>query len=596
MQGDKAMLHAPASHDGFYATALNAMFEALHCNRASIVLKGDAGTAHFQSWHEPSKHDRDAPDVATSWKQNGCGLQPIRLCDINSAHLAEPPKSMVKPERIGALAFPLVSQGRLVGKLMTYFNEPQILTDDEIGRGITIARRVASIIDHNWNRETTHELQARLARELEAVAKLNEYSARLWQIQLLDAGLEEILTASIDLLGAEKGTVQFPDTERHVLVMKAQRGFKKDFLESLRDLSADHVSADARAWRTNQRIVIEDVEQDAPYAPFLQQAQATGYRAVISVPLIGKAGGPLAILSTYFSAPHKPSSQELRELDMYLHQAASFIERCGNEQSLRNLSQTLDLEVRAKTRQLEETTADLVRQSEQVHELSHKLLRVQDDERRHIARELHDSAGQTLAAIGLFLVRSIQEAENVAPALVTQLLELESLVKRLQKEIRTTSYLLHPPLLDEIGLFSALSWYVQGLSQRSELAVTLDMRKDFGRLTTEMELVIFRLVQECLTNIHRHSESKTAVIRIDRDSDNIQVEVTDKGRGISPERLAEIESGLPGVGIRGMKERLRQFCGVLNIKSDGSGTSILVTIPIPKVVSSTGIKTLRAAV
>jgi signal transduction histidine kinase len=133
------------------------------------------------------------------------------------------------------------------------------------------------------------------------------------------------------------------------------------------------------------------------------------------------------------------------------------------------------------------------------------------------------------------------------------------LVQQLTQEIRTTSYLLHPPLLDESGLSSALRWYVQGLSERSGLDIDLRIPEDFGRLHPDVELVVFRLVQECLTNIHRHSGSKTALIRVDRKAENIYVEVEDEGKGISAEQLAEIQSQGTGVGIRGMRERVHQL-------------------------------------
>jgi two-component system, NarL family, sensor kinase len=145
---------------------------------------------------------------------------------------------------------------------------------------------------------------------------------------------------------------------------------------------------------------------------------------------------------------------------------------------------------------------------------------------------------------------------------------------------------LHPPLLDENGLFSAVGWYVQGLQERSGLEVHLEISKDFGRLSGEMELVIFRLVQECLTNIHRHSESKTAAIRLARETSQIILDIRDQGKGMSRVRLAEIQSGLSGVGIRGMRERLTQFEGKMNIESDSSGTRVLAIIPIPTVASA----------
>ncbi len=249
------------------------------------------------------------------------------------------------------------------------------------------------------------------------------------------------------------------------------------------------------------------------------------------------------------------------------------------EDNFRKLAQTLDAEVRARTRELEE-------QSNRVRELSWRLLRSQDEERRHIARELHDSVGQTLTVLGINL-ELIHARGWVAnhPRLHSKIEEIQETVQQLHREIRTTSYLLHPPLLDESGLYSAISWYLQGLRERSGLEVQLDISKEFGRVPRDMELVIFRLVQECLTNIHRHSESKTASIRIARESNQISLEIGDQGKGMSPARLAEIQSGRSGVGIGGMRERLRQFEGTMKIESDSSGTRIFATIPLPTTAS-----------
>ena len=181
------------------------------------------------------------------------------------------------------------------------------------------------------------------------------------------------------------------------------------------------------------------------------------------------------------------------------------------------------------------------------------------------------------------LVQLVQKAGRSAPELATEAETVQEMVQQLHRDIRTTSYLLHPPLLDESGLHSALSWYTQGLVERSGLQIDLEISQDFGRLPEDMELVVFRLVQECLTNIHRHSGGKTASIRIAREPNQVTVEVRDQGKGMSQERLAEVQSGASGVGIRGMRERLSQFRGDMKIASDSSGTRIFVTIPVPKI-------------
>lgn len=224
-----------------------------------------------------------------------------------------------------------------------------------------------------------------------------------------------------------------------------------------------------------------------------------------------------------------------------------------------------------------------------------RLMKMQDEERRRVARELHDSVGQTLAVLSMSLTQLVDRAEIIAPDLVREGKEIEQLVEQLQREIRTTCYLLHPPLLDECGLASALKWYVQGTAERSGIAITLDIAEDFGRLPRDMELAIFRVAQECLTNIHRHAKSKTASIRVARRNGIVWFEAEDHGKGISSERRAEIESRGAGVGISGIRERLHQFHGEMRIESDGSGTRVFASIPVPNEARSTDLQSLQAA-
>jgi PAS domain S-box-containing protein len=244
-----------------------------------------------------------------------------------------------------------------------------------------------------------------------------------------------------------------------------------------------------------------------------------------------------------------------------------------SEERYRTLADALDTQVQFRTQELE-------RRNSELRELSGRLMESQDVERRHIARELHDSAGQTLAALGMLLARISEDANKNPAQLAKNVQNAEELVQHLTKEIRTTSYLLHPPLLDEVGISSALSWYVQGLAERGGLEIDLKVSESVGRLPSDMELLIFRLVQESLTNIHRHSESKTALIRIERDENAVHVKIEDQGKGMSPERLAEIQSRGTGLGIRGMRERVRHFRGDLVIESSGSGTRVHATVPL----------------
>jgi PAS domain S-box-containing protein len=251
-----------------------------------------------------------------------------------------------------------------------------------------------------------------------------------------------------------------------------------------------------------------------------------------------------------------------------------------SEDRYRKLSETLDVEVRERTKELEARTADVLEQAEHVRDLSRRLLQTQDDERRHIARELHDSAGQTMTVLAMNLAQLVAQTREVAPQVAERAARSQELVQQLNQEIRTTSYLLHPPMLDEVGLAAAVGWYIEGLRERSGVDITLSISEEFERLAPEIELVIFRLLQECLTNVHRHSGSKTAAVRIAREGDAIALEVRDQGQGMSAKKLAEIQSAASGVGVRGMRERVRQFEGSLNIESGNCGTRVFVTIPI----------------
>jgi PAS domain S-box-containing protein len=249
-----------------------------------------------------------------------------------------------------------------------------------------------------------------------------------------------------------------------------------------------------------------------------------------------------------------------------------------SEQRFRTLADALDTQVQFRTQELRRRNAEILQQSDQLRDLSGRLMFAHDEERRRIARELHDSTGQNLAALGMTLARLENDAKRDPTRLSKSIKDAQDLIQNLTAEIRTTSYLLHPPMLDEMGLPFALRWYTEGLAERSTISVELKVPDDLGRLAPEVELAIFRLVQECLTNIHRHSGSKTAVIRIAREPDKIYAEVEDHGKGISPERLAEIQQGV-GVGITGMRERVRQSHGELTIDSNVLGTKITAIFP-----------------
>jgi signal transduction histidine kinase len=225
---------------------------------------------------------------------------------------------------------------------------------------------------------------------------------------------------------------------------------------------------------------------------------------------------------------------------------------------------------------VEERTAELAIAQENLRALSGRLLRMRDDERRHIARELHDGSGQVLAALTMNLSIMQSEAEKWGPKAAKMVSESLELARSILKELRTMSYLLHPPLLDEIGLESALRWFVQGFSERSSIPVDLQLTPDLGRLSRELETAIFRIVQESLTNIHRHSGSASATIRISRDPEQVRLEISDKGKGFAE----SANRAKAGVGVQGMQERVRQLNGTFEIRSSDQGTLVLAILPV----------------
>jgi len=231
-------------------------------------------------------------------------------------------------------------------------------------------------------------------------------------------------------------------------------------------------------------------------------------------------------------------------------------------------------------KRVSERTAELKIANDSLRDLSARLLRMQDEERRRIARELHDSVGQLLAAIKMNNVAIAREVAEVAPHAARTLTQNDAMVDEIVRGIRTMSHLLHPPLLDEAGLSSALRWYIEEFSQRSGISVALDCEKSVGRLPCELETAIFRIVQECLGNVHRHSASAAAIVRLKIIGGKAYLEVRDEGRGIPAERLRELSLGhRGGVGLRGMRERIAQFGGELHLESHGKGTIVRAVLP-----------------
>jgi two-component system NarL family sensor kinase len=233
--------------------------------------------------------------------------------------------------------------------------------------------------------------------------------------------------------------------------------------------------------------------------------------------------------------------------------------------------------------------ATAIKSQQAARNLSVRLMRLQDEERRKFARELHDSLGQYLVALKMSLGQietSGRQAELVAEAL--------QLTDDALSEARTLSYLLHPPILDEAGFASASQWFVEGFSRRSGINVRLDLPKNRVRLLPDVELTLFRVLQEALTNVHKHSKSTQAEVSVSHESGHVRLMISDTGNGIPREQLSRLrEDGTEtGVGISGMRERVQELGGDFKIESSRRGTKLIVTVPVATELQSaaTGIR------
>jgi len=255
-------------------------------------------------------------------------------------------------------------------------------------------------------------------------------------------------------------------------------------------------------------------------------------------------------------------------------------ERNRHKEILQKAKIELEERVLERTRELEDRIARQERAERAVRGLSARLLHAQDQEQRRIARELHDSTGQSLAALTMILSKLRKKASSVNSEFSSELDESEQIARAVSDELRTTSYLLHPPLLDEMGLQAGLRWYIEGFKERSNIKVSLNLPENLERLPTDLELMIFRVVQECLTNVHRHSESPSVTICLCNSSEKLTLEIRDQGKGMPADRLvAVIGPGTVGVGLRGMRERVKAFGGELEILSGSQGTVVRALIP-----------------
>ena len=316
-----------------------------------------------------------------------------------------------------------------------------------------------------------------------------------------------------------------------------------------------------------------------------ERASELGLRSAMGFPIF--LGKEVHGIMTFFSREIREPDEALLQMMATLgRQIGEFIQRQRAESELRLAHAELEARIARRTEQLSEMNrvlqdeiAERKHAEEALRQLSTRLLRIQEEERQRLARELHDSTAQSLAALSMNLAVARGSGEALDGRAQKALDECEVLADRCSREIRSLSYLLHPPMLKDIGLSAAVQWCAEGFARRSGIAVEVDLPADFNRLPTEVENALFRIVQECLTNVQRHSGSATAQIRLVRGPRSVALEVRDQGRGMPAGILNRRDAVVSlGVGLLGMRERVRQLGGQLRIESSGTGATVQVEI------------------
>jgi len=332
-------------------------------------------------------------------------------------------------------------------------------------------------------------------------------------------------------------------------------------------------------------LIVPDAAADERLAahPFLTFQPRVRFYA--GAPLTTPRGLCIGTLCVIDTVPRRINEEQTEALERLARAVVRQLEQRRAVKNYEEAQRTLqELQARTETR-VKQRTEQLALTNASLQRLSGQLIRAQDDERRRIARDLHDSTGQVLAALSVNISR-LQRKAGAADAAGFE--ECRGLIDSAIAEVRNLSYLLHPPLMDEVGLASAVAEYARGVEKRSGVSVTVEVSREVGRLDGEREIALFRIIQESLGNILRHSGSPTASVKVFCAENDIVLEISDQGRGLPGSSGEALHFG---VGIRSMQERLRQFGGSLQIESDGSGTNVRAVLPRESSVGLASVQT-----
>jgi signal transduction histidine kinase len=466
---------------------------------------------------------------------------------------------------------PLRLRSGIHGTLVFYFREPRIFSEQELKLTDTLANLAALAVDTAEFYEALEKAKQRSQFMAEASKLLSSslnYESTLASVAKV--AVPQIADwCAIDLLqddgSLRRVSVQHVDPAKIELAHDLMKRYPPGPNGGIFTVIKAGVAALAPEL-TDAMLTAEQVDEEHG-----RLLRGLGMKSAIIAPLVGREGTLGAITLVMAESDRRFTQADVPFVEDLAGRAAIAVENARLYRSLENHRRELEQANDKLEHRVQERTGALQQAAASLRDLSTRLLKIQDEERRRIARELHDSLGQRLTAAKINIDIALAGASD--GKIKEMLARAQQDVELSVQEMRTLSHLLHPPLLEEAGLQSALDWYVQGFAERSSIPVTLELDPNLGRLSRELETTVFRVVQESLTNVHRHSGSPVAAIRVLRQDAQLRVEISDAGHGMPAQYR-------PGVGIQGMRERVRQLGGELLIESPGKGTRVFATMPI----------------
>lgn len=498
----------------------------------------------------------------------------VAVSDVTSLpKLVEHRRKIYAEEGIRSLIIaPLRLRAGIHGTLVFYFRQPHVFTEQELKLTDTLANLAALAVDTAESYDALEKEKQRsqfLAEASKLLSSSLDYESTLASVAKV--AVPQIADwCAIDLL-QEDGTlrrvsVQHVDPAKIAMAHDLMKRYPPSANSNIFLVMQARISGFAPEM-TDEMLRSEQVDEEHG-----ELLQSIGMKSAIISPLIARERTLGTITFVMAESNRRFAQPDVQFVEDLARRAAIAVDNAHLHSTLEEHRRELQISNEKLEHRVEERTSELRQAAIILRDLSTRLLQIQDEERRRIARELHDSLGQHLTAAKLNIDIALAGAadRNAKEKLTRAQQEVEQSVQ----EVRTLSHLLHPPLLEEAGLPSALDWYVKGFAERSGIPVELELDPNLGRLSREIETTIFRVVQESLTNVHRHSGSSSASIRILRKGAEVSMEISDSGKGMATDpRL--------GVGIQGMRERVRQLGGTLQIESPGVGTRVQAIVPIP---------------